>query len=166
MREIRVPELTLRAGHLDAAFGQVFGPGTVRAFHGPTTVVGDFVDDKREFTFELGVDRVPAPIRYLFCGSRLRVTTRQTLECGTDTKTVTNDIKMHFVGAELFGVKSAFSVRRDDDSSVRLAGMVRHSARLPPPLRGIAERFMAAHSERELRRFAEVLRARSVLEES
>lgn len=164
MKEIQVPELAMTCQSLDSAFDSVFGPDTLARVHGPSTRVEPFKNNERTFTFDIDVSSVPRMLRCFFCGPRMRVTTRQTMERSRNDIRVTNHIKMHVVGAELFRVKPTFWLdRKSSQGIVVLGGIVQHEASLPPPLRGIAERFMAAHSERELRRFEQVLRERGAL---
>lgn len=166
MRCLRIPEYRMLAPTLQAAFDDVFSPATVREVHGPSTRVGPFADGSRTLTFDIDVSNVPLPIRCFFCGRRARVTTVQTVHRAPDELRVTNSINMHFVGAELFSVQPTFWLRRsrdDDRGVVVLGGEVGHAAKLPPLVRGLAERFMAAHSERELRAFERVLQRRGAL---
>jgi len=162
MKLLAVPALRLTATTLPDALDAVFGQDTLRRVHGPS-VTGAFdfgPDGRRAFDFEVDVSAVPAPIRCFFCGPRLRVTTAQTLARPEPSACwrVSNSIRMHFVGSELFRIRPEFELTRHEDGRIVVAGTVRHDASLPPPLSGIAERFMAAHSERELRRFARELR--------
>ena len=162
MKLLQVPPLTLSCASSHAALAAVFSPDTLREVHGPGTHVGAFVGGRRTLCFDVDVSRVPRPIRCFFCGPRLRVTTAQTVTAAPAGLDVTNDITMHFVGSELFAVRPTFSLR-DHDGRVTVSGRVQHHARLPWPLRGIAESFMAAHSERELLKFKRVLQRRGLV---
>lgn len=163
MKQLDVPRLRLRCDTLDAAVEAVFGADTLRKVHGDGLRADPFVDGQRTFRFDVDVSAVPAPLRVFFSGSKLGVTTRQTLTKRDDHWRVTNQLKMHFVGAELFRIRPCFDLTRNAaDGTVSIGGAVRHDASLPRPFSGIAERFMAGHSERELRRFAEVLTASGV----
>lgn len=167
MKQLIVPRTRLRGQRdMNSALRAVFGPDMLRRVHGASTKVGDFVDGKRSFKFAVSVDSVPPPIRKFFCGSELRVTTRQTLDQTTDPAkwTVTNKMKLHFVGSELFKLRPTFWLERDpDDGHVYLGGTVRHDAVLPPPLDGIAENFMMLNTRKELVHFATCLRDAGVL---
>jgi hypothetical protein len=159
MRVLAVPSIRLNTppgpGALDAALAAVFGPDMLRTMHGPDTVVGGFVNGKRTFGFKISVGEVPRAIRRFFCGSQLRITTRQTVDASVPDKyTVTNRLKLHFVGAELFKLRPVFWLERAPDGAVHLGGRVRHDALLPPPLNGIAEGFMMLNSQKELLNFA------------
>lgn len=162
MRQLVVPSVRIKRATLQGAFEAVFGPGMLRRVHGQHVRVGPFLNDARTFTFEVEVSGVPRILRRFFCGERLVVTTRQDRSILADTKwQVTNRLKLHFVGAELFAMRPVFwlETRDDDDggTGVYLGGTVDHSARLPPPLNRIAEAVMMRHSERELRHFGACL---------
>jgi hypothetical protein len=165
MKQVVVPRTRL-AGlrDMDGALHAVFGPGMLRKMHGPGTRVGPFEHDKRVFKFKVSVDAVPLPIRRFFCGSELGVTTRQGLERGADKYTVTNRLKFHFVGAELFKLRPVFWLERERDGGISLGGIVGHTAVLPPPLNGIAENFMRLHTRRELLHFAKCLHEEGLVE--
>lgn len=160
MRALDVPPLELRLDlDLPGALHAVFGADVLRRVHGADTVVPPFgADGRRAFDFHIGVASVPRALRPFFWGSRLRVSTRQELRREPYEYSVTNCVKMHFVGSELFRVQPTFQLRRDRRGGVTLRGAVRHTALLPWPLKGLAERFMAAHSERELLAYADALR--------
>lgn len=166
MKVVEVPPTVVPgAGGLDDAVRAVFGPDTLRRVHGRDTVVGDFdARGKRAFEFWVDVAAVPATIRRFFCGSRLKVTTRQVmLRRGPQACTVRNKLRMHFVGAELFGIRPTFELTADPRTrEVRLGGRVEHYALLPPPLDGIAEGFMVAHTRAHLRAYEAAVRAHAL----
>lgn len=166
MKQLVLPRTRLKGQQdLRSALHAVFGPDMLCRVHGASTKVGEFVGGKRAFKFTVKVDNVPGPIRKFFCGSSLRVTTKQTLDQKMPTKwTVTNHMKLHFVGAEFFKLRPTFWLEQDDDGGVSLGGTVRHDAVLPPPLNGIAEGFMMLHSQKELRHFALCLHEAGVLD--
>lgn len=151
---------------MEGALEAVFGVDVLRRVHGPS-LRGEGPFDargKRAFKFAVDVSAVPAPIRRFFCGKRMRITTRQTLaKKAPDDWTITNALKMHFLGAELFKIRPQFWLREGTDGTVSLGGRVQHDARLPPPLCHIAEDFMALHTARELHRFAAHPREAGVL---
>lgn len=166
MKQCVVPRTRLAGMRdMDGALHAVFGPGMLRKMHGPNTHVGPFdSNDKRVFKFKVAVGAVPPPIRKFFCGSELGVTTRQTLERGADKSTITNRMKLHFVGAEFFKLRPVFWLEREQDGIISLGGVVRHDAILPPPLNGIAENFMMLNTRRELLHFAKCLHEEGLLE--
>lgn len=166
MKVVTLPAVTLGDIGMRRALAAVFGPDTLRRVHGAGTVVRDFHQGRRSFSFTVQVPAVPGPIRRFFCGQELRVTACQTLEeRGPDEWGVTNRLTLHFVGAQLFGIHPAFVLRRDANGTVTLGGSVRHRAILPPPLKGLAEEFMAANTRKELREFARVLYDTGVIQE-
>lgn len=167
MKLLEVPPLELRLGlDLTEAVDLVFSRDVLRRVHGPDTAVPPFVAGRRTFEFGVDVSAVPRPLRMFFSGSRLRATTRQVLlRRLRDECVVVNHVKMHFVGAELFRIEPTFTLRRDFRGGVTLDGAVRHTALLPWPLKGMAERFMASQSEKELRAYADVLRDYGAVDE-
>lgn len=162
MKTLMLPRTRL-AGctDLSGALHAVFGPHMLRKVHGPATKVGMFDErGRRTFKFRVKVEGVPPPIRRFFCGSELKITTRQQLDTADDNKwTVTNRMKLHFLGAEFFKLRPTFWLERDpaEPGAVFLGGTVRHDAVLPPPLNGIAENFMMLRSRVELMQFAKCL---------
>lgn len=166
MKQLILPRTRLAGQRdMDGALHAVFGPGMLRKMHGPSTKAGTFdAHNKRVFKFTVAVDSVPLPIRKFFCGSQLGVTTRQTLERSADKFTITNRMKLHFVGAEFFKLRPVFWLEREQDGGVSLGGLVRHDAVLPPPLNGIAENFMMLNTRRELLHFAKCLHEEGLLE--
>lgn len=162
MRQLVLPPVRVKRPSLDAAFDAVFGPAMLAQVHGPDTDVGLFENNRRRFTFRVDVPEVPPAIRRFFCGKHLRVTTRQHLGIGPTRWQVTNRLKMHFVGSEFFKLRPVFWLEQrpavdGGHAEVYLGGAVRHDAVLPPPLNGIAEAFMMAGSEKQLRHFGRCL---------
>jgi len=167
MKKLTLPEVPLTARTLDDALDTVFGVDTLLQVHGPSLRATPFDESgKRKFSFDVDIGTVPLPIRKFFCGKNLRVTTSQTLtkikRRGEPTVwTVKNSLKPHFIGSEFFKLRPIFWLRRDTvDGVITVGGEVKHDAVLPPPLNDIAESFMMAASEKELRKFADVLESR------
>lgn len=165
MKLIVLPDVRIGRVSMDAALDSVFGPAMLRRVHGPSLRVGDFNHkNQRVFKFKIDVSCVPPPIRRFFCGNELNITTRQTLDKKTQREwSVTNKLKLHFVGAEFFKIRPSFYLKQDEDGTVSLGGQVRHDAVLPPPLNGIAEDFMALNSAKEIRHFAHQLAEAGVI---
>lgn len=168
MKLVTLPEIRLNVGSIEEAMAAVFHPRVLRLMHGPSLSADvphlTQAAPKRRFGFKIDVSDVPAPIRRFFCGSQMRITTRQTLTAPTaDLWKIDNNLKLHFVGAELFKLRPQFVLKRTEDGSVCLTGTVRHDAVLPPPLNGIAEDFMALNTRKELLHFASCLREEGVI---
>ena len=162
MRVLVIPPVRIKRGSLDSAFDAVFGAAMLRRMHGADTQVGPFDKNQRRFSFRVAVPEIPPQIRRFFCGKDLKVTTRQHLSITSTKWEVTNRLKLHFVGSEFFKLRPVFWLEHrpageDQEDGVYLGGSVRHDAVLPPPLNGIAEAFMMASSEEELRRFGRCL---------
>jgi hypothetical protein len=165
MKLVRVGPVWERCG-IDRAFAAVFGEATLRRVHGPSLRAEPWAGDRRTLRFDVEVSGIPAEIRRFFCGSRMRVRARQTLTKdqtaeGAVTWTVRSAMRMHFLGAELFSVKPVFRLVADAQGreGVEFSGSVEHRARLPPPLKGLAEELMARHTEQELARYTVEARA-------
>lgn len=169
MRQLDVPETPLKVPDMPAALQAVFGKDTLRQVHGDDVVVTDFVPGTaglpvRTVEFKVACGRVPAPIRRFVCGDRIPVTARQTLlQPSAEEWIVTNHIQVHCPGSGLFRMTPEFRLTKTRKGIV-LSGRVRHDASLPPPLSWVAERFMCRHSTHHLRHFANVLRARGLLD--
>lgn len=167
MRVLVVPPVRVKRDSLPSAFDAVFGPAMLRRVHGPDTQVGLFDKNQRRFSFRVAVPEVPPQIRRFFCGTDLKVTTRQHLGISSTKWQVTNKMKLHFVGSEFFKLRPVFWLEEraaGDGVEVYLGGSVRHDAVLPPPLNGIAEAFMMASSEKELRHFGQCLAEAGVVD--
>lgn len=154
---LAIPDLDLGDRSLDAALDLVFGGGTLASVHGASlTGTLEFVNGTRQFSFDVDVTGVPSVVMKLFCGGpTMRVTTLQTMVSrGADEWQITNKIKLHVIGAELLAIEPVFWLHRDaEHCKTTMGGGVKHAARLPPPLRWLAVKCMAAHSTSELEKF-------------
>ena len=158
MKQITVPPTWILPPNLSlrAAFDLIFGESTLRKVHGASMSVTEWRDDRRTVKFEMPVN-VPAPIRPFFCGNSVRVTTRQTRTFDKSSSvTVTNKLRMHFVGAELFIVRPTFVITHDPHG-ISVSGSVESHALLPPGICNIAETFMSHSAENELKKFKKVI---------
>ena len=158
MRIVRIPEVIVPGAHtLESAADKVLGLDTLRRVHGPGVSVTPFVDGRRTVRFGVRVVGVPRVLHRFLCGAdELAVTADQVLAKDGRTWTLTNHIKMHCLGANLFRIQPRFVLSAREEG-VSVGGSVRHDASLPFPLNRLAESCMARHSERELRRFAQAL---------
>jgi hypothetical protein len=139
-------------GHypLETVFENVFGNMMLRKMHGESVNITDWDDkNKRTVKFSVNVDNIPMELKRFFCGSKLRVTSRQTREILADRINVKNRIKMHMLFSELFYVKPEFYLERCLNG-VHFSGRIEHSCVLPPPLNSICEGFMLAQTRREI----------------
>lgn len=166
MRQLVLSAVPVRRPCLQSAKEAVFGPEMLRRVHGPSLrfQTGEDTAHGRVFGFDVDVGDVPAPIRVFFCGKSLRVTTTQAVTETPSKIEVTNGLKLHFVGSELFKLRPSFWLERSPDGTVVLGGQVGHVAVLPPPLRGIAESFMLQNSERTLAHFGRCLAEAGVID--
>lgn len=158
MKLVEVPPVCLGRIGMDAALDRVFGTDTLRKVHGDDVKVSPFDSKgKRAFEFKIDVTNIPPAVRVFFCKPHLLIRTNQTLSKKTPQRwEITNKLKMHFVGAELFKIRPQFWLS-EQDGEVCLGGKVRHDAVLPPPMSGICENFMALNTRMQLTKFAEVL---------
>jgi hypothetical protein len=148
---------------LDTAFDIVFGEDTLRSLHGEDVKISQWDSrHRRTLKFTVNIDNVPAEIRRVFCGSKLRITAKQQMTKADDGRSceVNVRMRMHFIGAELIRVKPRFTLKYDKNNRVCLEGRVDHSALLPPPVNMIAETFMSNSSRDELGRYANIIRNR------
>lgn len=135
-RVTRLPPFVVSgAATLADAFDRAFGEDALRRAHGDSLQVSSWSACERVYGFEIDVHAVPAEVRRVFCGDRLR---------------------MHFVGRELFVVRPRFSLACAPDG-VLLTAEVEQHALLPPPLCNIVEAFMDASSRSQLERFRAAL---------
>lgn len=162
MKLVEVPHVGLGTPVLGAALQKVFGIETLRRVHGDSVKVKDFDSrGQRQFTFTVDVGCIPSAVRAFFCKRQLRIRTTQTLSKDSETCwKVSNKLKMHFLGAELFRIRPVFWLEVKNGETY-LGGRVQHDAMLPPPLNGICENFMAVQSATQLAKFAEVLADKS-----
>lgn len=167
MKQLVLPRVPVRRSSLRSARDAVFGGEMLRRVHGPSLTFQTAPEPhhKRSFRFTVGVGEVPLPIRRFFCGDRLRVTTTQSLRESPTRIEVANHLKLHFVGAEFFKLRPTFWLEETPEGIV-LGGQVRHTALLPPPLKGIAEAFMMHGSAQQLKVFGASLAEAGVIEYS
>jgi hypothetical protein len=159
MKEVIVPPLRLGTDDMWQGFERVFGSETLERMHGSSVRTSKWRDDKRKVRFTISVDHVPKEVRMFFCGNKLRITTEQHRQVNEAERriVVTNRMRMHFLGAELFSVKPMFMLHCQGGDTY-VSGSVRHHAVLPPPLDMVVESFMAQHSKKQLEHFASVLK--------
>lgn len=152
MRTVEIGPVPLGAGtSLEDAFERVFGGECMRAIHGPSLSLGDWKDGERTVRFSLDTGDIPREIARVLCGSKLRVTMRQTRTTAPAAIEVRSRMRMHFLGAELMSVRPTLRVTVDA-AGAHLVARVEHAARLPPPLNAVTEAFMADRSAQELTR--------------
>jgi hypothetical protein len=147
---------------LQQAFDVMFGEETMKEVHGSSLNVSKWNHkNERKLSFKIDIEQVPREIRTVFCGNKLKITTKQYKLEGPNRILVKNNIKMHFLGAEFFRVKPKFMLHQDEDfGQVYVSGRVEHHSLLPPPLNNIAEGFMAQNSKKEMDRYASIVEGR------
>lgn len=156
-RVTRLPPFVVSgAATLADAFDRAFGEDALRRAHGDSLQVSSWSACERVYGFEIDVHAVPAEVRRVFCGDRLRITCRQRVNATPERITVRDRLRMHFVGRELFVVRPRFSLACAPDG-VLLTAEVEQHALLPPPLCNIVEAFMDASSRSQLERFRAAL---------
>jgi hypothetical protein len=162
MKEVIVDKTPIGPFTLSNAMHVVFGLPTLTMAHGPSLKLSSWQRDeasgtaRRTVRYTMDVSAVPPPVRRFFCGKQLRITSRQTLTETPCEAVVSNKVRMHFLGAELFHVKPKFVVSVENGTAY-LSGRVEHHAFLPPPLSHVVEDFMALHSRLELKKYAQAL---------
>lgn len=142
---------------IDEAFDVVFGRSTLEKIHGMGVKVTDWKNNQRKLQFSINIDNVPRELRRFVCGNKLRVASKQEMTRTSNEISVTNKVRMHFLGSELFKVKPRFSITSADENTSIMNGRVEHHALLPPPLNIIAEHFMSLHTQRELDTYRSII---------
>lgn len=140
---------------LPAAFDIVFGEDTLQSSHSKLTTT-PWQNDKRTTEFYVQLDMIPRALRHIFQASGVLVTTEQVLTKYDNCWKVTNNIKLHFIGARFFKVNSHFELQQTDDDIV-LNGELKCNAWLIPPLNMIAESFMLQQCKKEINTYTEVV---------
>lgn len=159
-RVTRLPSFAIPgAATLEEAFERVFGADALRRQHGDSLEeVSPWARGERVFRFDIDVGAVPAEVRRVFCGDRLRITCRQRVRATPTAIAVRDRLRMHFVGRELFLVRPRFLLERAPGADVvTLSAEVEQHAMLPPPISHIVEAFMDASSRIQLERFKGML---------
>lgn len=73
---------------------------------------------------------------------------------------VASKVHAHFVGSELFRVHREIILRQQSDGSIWMRGAAKHKAwLLPPPLKGIAESYMANQSLNNMQKLQDLVKA-------
>jgi hypothetical protein len=153
MKTLIIEPLHIGKFSLDTVFENVFGNEMLRKIHGDNTQITDWDNkNKRTIKFSVNVDNIPMELKRFFCGSKLRVTSRQTRDIKPNRINVNNRIKMHMVLSELFHVKPQFYLE-ETANEIYFGGEIKHAAVLPPPLNAICEGFMMTRSRREIEVF-------------
>lgn len=161
MKELHIEPILLRNISLNNAFDSVFCDETLKKIHGPETKISTWENDKRIIRFSINIEKLPKEIKKFFCGSKLRITSKQTRNIIKDSKnndmiTINNRIKMHFIFADFFFIKPNFYLKNTNEG-IYFGGIIEHSAVLPPPLNSIAEIFMKSQSEKEIREYKNII---------
>lgn len=139
----------------EQAYHKLFNENNLEKQHGK---IIDFRDTKeyRKFSFEIQVNNIPAELKSFICGKNLKVTTRQYIEKYPERWTISNKIKMHFLGAEFFKVKPFFYLEQKNDQIFFSAKIENHAIFLPG-LSHIAEHFMCLQAEKEIQNFVSLI---------
>jgi len=153
--------ISLPLGHISIpdAFYKVFSPDTLRKIHGEDMTITDW-NEKRERTFRFYVETpgIPNEVKQFFCGSRLKITTKQSYTHQPTRVVVKNKVKLHVLGAELVSVRPTFTLDHfPEEKTTTLSVRIEHRARFPPPLNGIIENFMTETSKRAFQTFVNVV---------
>jgi len=155
MKELDIEPICIGKFPLPVVFERVFSNDMLTLMHGDSVKITSWENNKRIVRFSVNLENVPMEIKRFFCGSKLRVTSRQILHIEPNLYSVKNKIKMHFLFSEFFHVKPEFYLEKKSDGGVYFSGKISHSAVLPPPLNSITETFMKASSEREITKYKE-----------
>lgn len=161
MRVIEIPKTLISPSStetpLEKTFESVFCKETLVRIHGPSVKVSNWRGNSRKVSFAVPVTNIPKEIRRFFCGDKLRVTANQTKEAADAGIRVTNRLRLHFFGAELFKIRAIFNLTQEACGTY-IHGHVEHWAYLPPPAKAVAEAFMVNSSQREMDNLSKVIR--------
>ena len=155
MKIVKAGPIKLGSITYEEAYHKLFNENILEKKHGK---IIDFRDTKdyRKFSFEIQVNNIPVELKRFFCGKNLKITTRQYLEKCPERWTISNKIKMHFIGAEFFKIKPFFYLEQKNDQ-LFFSAKVENHAIFPPGLSHIAEHFMCLQTEKELDNFIELI---------
>ena len=148
---------------LKKAFDAMFNNDTLLIVHGPSLRTTEWHNNKRIVKFSINIDNVPKEIRRVFCGSKLKITTKQEMHESLKQLHIVNKIRLHFLGAEFIKIKPSF-VLQESDGEIFISGNVEHHAILPPPLDKIAEHFMSIQTQRELDSYRDIIKLQLSIE--
>lgn len=163
MKEVILPPERIGNKTLVESFELIFSEEVLGKLHGEKfKSSGWFLDKesgqlKRTVQFSMRVDSVPPEVRIFFCGSKLRVTTVQALTKFEDTWKVSNKMRMHFLGAELFVVKPEFDLHFIEGVA-HITTRVEHHAVMPSPINHIVEAFMSSQTKRQMKEYMDILK--------
>lgn len=155
MKEFKIPEYVLGEHSLEKAFEGVFSHETIKETHGDTLVTTPWEDGLRIAEYVVSIDDIPWCLKHIFGSRSIRVTVHQTLTKKEKKWKVDNNIKMHFLGARFFKIKSHFTLSERDDKHIYLSGTVMCNAILPPPLNRFAESYMISQCKKEIDKYTE-----------
>ena len=157
MKEFSVSNFPLGNISLEEAFHKVFSPDSLRRIHGTDMMITDWNHKlERSFQFFVDLPQIPNEIKRFFCGSRLKITTKQQMTKTENNIQVKNKIKLHVLGAEFVSVRPTFYLHHENKRSF-LSINIEHRARFPPPLNKIIEGFMTHTSERAFETFTRLV---------
>lgn len=155
MKDFKIPEYDLGEHPLETAFEIVFSHDTIKETHGDTLVTTPWEDGLRIAEYVVGIDAIPWCLKHIFGSQSVKVTVHQTLKKDEKNWKVDNNIKMHFLGARFFKIKSHFSLEERDDKHIYLSGEVICNAILLPPLNRFAESYMISQCKKEVDKYTQ-----------
>lgn len=150
-----IPEYDLGIHPMEKAFEVVFSDETIKASHGDTLVTTPWEDGFRIAEYVVNIESIPWGLKHIFGAQSIKVTVNQHLTKNENIWRVDNDIKMHFIGARFFKIKSYFTLTERDDHHIYLSGSVNCNAIIVPPLNRVAESFMISQCKNEIDKYTE-----------
>jgi hypothetical protein len=165
MRTATSEPIVLReATSFDDVLSRAFGKPVLDEVHGPTLRVTDWDGSgTRRVQFNMPIPpTIPRQMSRFICGRNLRFSVKQQLAAVDEAHVkLSNKVRMHFIGAEMFKVQPEFVMRKHEDGAFSVQAHVRVDAILPHPLNRVAEAFMLEHSASEFERWARAVERRS-----
>ena len=158
MKIVKVDPINIGAITYEEAYKKLFNENILEKNHGSSFKILNFCESKdyRKFSFEIQIHNVPMELKRFICGKNLKITTRQYLDKSPERWTISNRIKMHFIGAEFFKIKPFFYLEQKNNQ-LFFSAKVENHAIFPPGLSHIAEHFMCLQTEKELANFIDLI---------
>jgi hypothetical protein len=144
--------------NMEDAFNLMFNKETLLMLHGSSLQTTEWHNKKRVLKFNLNVDNIPKELRHIFCGSQLKLTTKQEMFEKPNEINIVNKVRLHFLGAEFLKIKPIFTLN-EINGEIFFSGNIEHHAIFPPPLNKIAENLMSLHTKRELDHYRDIIKS-------
>ena len=149
-----------KIGHvpIEKAFDAIYNEQVLTNLYGSSLKVTSWVEDERTMEFDLDICDVPDELKRFFNAPKIHVTNIQRVTRSCHSKwEINNEMTLHFLGSSIISIQPFFILHRQGDMTY-LTGVVEHQAKLPPPIKSIAEHFMSLQTEKQLLRYKSIVR--------